>query len=340
MMSSPEDDNASARKASGGLPSALDGVAGETFPEGRLDRRSETRHRWVEANRDHVRELNQRWRAEHLDRARQLNRDSMRRATVRKRRSAELRARGRGRAKSWREAHPDRVRKYKQRWVEENREKVREYYNRYYANHRDEVNARAAARRDADPDRSKHAQKQWAERNKGRRAELQRNRRNDPETYAAELAANAVAKRLKRRLQRDGLPPKRLHPTTAAERRNNEREAVAYFRDQMLPEHSRQFTVLAESLTEHMLKHAAHMREFAEAYSATRARIGLPARQHGGHHVRPSGRNHYRTDASRRLADQSRRRSGRAQHEGCGSTRRAETAVRATCENCRIGGAP
>ena len=44
----------------------------------------------------------------------------------------------------------------------------------------------------------------------------------------------------------------------------------------MLPEHSRQFTVLAESLTEHMLKNAAHRREFAEAYSATRARIGLP----------------------------------------------------------------
>jgi hypothetical protein len=276
MMSGPVDDNASTRKASGDLPSALDGLAGETFPEGRLDQRSETRRRWVEANRDHVRELNRRWRAEHLDRARQLDRDSMRRATVRKRRNAELRARGRERAKRWREAHPDRVREYQQRWVEENREKVREYYNRYYANHRDEVNARAAARRDADPDRSKQAQKQWAERNKGRRAELQRNRRNDPQTYAAELAANAAAKRLKRRLQRNGLPPKRLHPATAAERHNNEREAVAYFRDPVLPEHSRQFTVLAESLTEHMLKNAAHMREFAEAYSATRARIGLP----------------------------------------------------------------
>jgi hypothetical protein len=240
------------------------------------DLHAETRRRWVVENRDRVREMNRRWRAEHLDRSRQLNRKSMRRAAARKRREADVRARGRERAKRWREAHPDRVREYQQRWVEENREKVREYYNRYYANHRDEVNARAAARRDADPDRMKRAQKQWAERNKERRAELQRRRRRDPETYALELVANAAAKRLKRRLERDGLPPKSLHPLTAAERRTNEREAGAYFRDPVLPEYLRQFTVFAESLTEHMLKNGARMQEFAEAYSATRARVSLP----------------------------------------------------------------
>ncbi|MET4639575.1 hypothetical protein [Mycetocola sp. 2940] len=276
MTNDPIDDSASTGKAPGALPSAPDGLAGDTVRDSRLDQRTATRRRWVEANRDHVRELNRRWRVEHLDRARQLNRDSMRRATARKRRQAEVRARGRERAKSWREAHPDRVREYQQRWMEENREKVREYYNRYYANHCDEVNARAAARRDADPDRSKQAQKQWAERNKGRRAELQRNRRNDPETYAAELAANAAAKRLKRRLERNGLPPKRLHSPTAAERRSNEREAGAYFRDPALPEHLRQLTVFAESLTEQILKNGGRMREFADAYSATRARVGLP----------------------------------------------------------------
>jgi hypothetical protein len=276
MTNGPADNKASTRKPPGELPSDYEGLSRETVRRSALDQRAETRRSWVEANRDHVREMNQRWRAEHLDRARQLNRDSMRRATARKRREAERRARGRERAKIWRETHPDRVREYQQRWVEENREKVREYYNRYYANHRDEVNARAAARRDTDPDRSKQSQKQWAESNKERRAELQRYRRSDPETYTSELAANAAAKRLKRRLQRNGLPPKRLHSATAAERRTNEREAGAYFRDPALPEHLRQFTVLAESLTEHMLKDAALMRDFAEAYSAIRARMGLP----------------------------------------------------------------
>jgi hypothetical protein len=240
------------------------------------DLEAEKRRQYVAANRDRIRELNRTWRAEHLDRARQLNRDSMRRAAARRHREAEVRARGRERAKRWREAHPARKREYQQRWVEENREKVREYYNRYYEIHRDEVNARAAARPDADPDRTKHATRQWADRNKERRAELQRNRRADPEIYKSELEANAAARRLKRSLSRVGLPPKRIHVSTAAERRKHEREADAYFGAPELPEHLRQFTVCAESLTEHVLKNGARMHEFAEAYAETRARMGLP----------------------------------------------------------------
>ncbi|WP_104090863.1 hypothetical protein [Cryobacterium sp. N19] len=237
---------------------------------------AEKRRQYVAANRDRIREMNRLWRSEHLDRARELNRDSMRRAAARRHREAEVRARGRERAKRWRVEHPERRREYQQRWVAENREKVREYYNRYYEAHRDEVNARAAARRDADPERTKQITRQWAERNKERRAELQRNRRSDPEIYQSELEANAAARRLKRSLSRAGLPPKLLHATTAAERRANEREADAYFDDPSRPEHLRQFTVFAESLTEHMLKNGARMREFAEAYVSSRVRMGLP----------------------------------------------------------------
>jgi len=241
-----------------------------------VDDEAEKRRQYVAANRDRIREMNRLWRSEHLDRARQLNRDSMRRATARRHREAELRERGRERAKRWRVEHPERRREYQQRWVAENREKVREYYNRYYEAHRAEVNARAAARRDADPERTKQITQQWAERNKERRAELQRNRRSDPEIYQSELEANAAARRLKRSLSRAGLPPKRIRVATAAERRANEREADAYFTDPSRPEHLRQFTVFAESLTEHMLKNGARMREFAEAYVASRARMGLP----------------------------------------------------------------
>lgn len=274
-MNGPLNEDAAPRKALGNQPPEQDDMSAEASRGSDLDRHAETRLRWVEANRGRIRELNRRWRAEHLERARQLNRDSMRRAAARRRREADLRAQGRERAKRWREAHPDRVREYQQRWVEENREKVREYYNRYYANHRDEVNSRAADRRDADPERTRQAIRQWAERNKDRRAELQRRRRRDPETYQLELTANAAARRLKRRLAQAGLPPKQLHPITAAERRANEREAGAYFGDPALPEHLRQFTVFAESLTEHMLKSDARMREFAKAYVATRERMGL-----------------------------------------------------------------
>ncbi|WP_104178404.1 hypothetical protein [Cryobacterium sp. Y50] len=261
-MNDPFEEGAGAQKALAEHPSGDDAA--------------ERRRQYVAANRDRIRELNRLWRAEHLDRARELNRDSMRRAAARRHREAEVRARGRERAKRWRVEHPERGREYQQRWVAENREKLREYYNRYYNVHRDEVNARAAARRDADPERTKQITRQWAERNKERRAELQRNRRSDPEIYQSELEANAAARRLRRTLSRAGLPPKLLHATTAAERRANEREADAYFNDPSRPEHLRQFTVFAESLTEHMLKNGARMREFVEAYAETRARMGLP----------------------------------------------------------------
>ena len=87
-MDGPVDENATPQRAPATRPreqahSNLDGA------------KTETRRRWVEANRDRVREMNRRWRAEHLDRARQLNRESMRRAAARKRREAELRARSR-----------------------------------------------------------------------------------------------------------------------------------------------------------------------------------------------------------------------------------------------------
>lgn len=241
-----------------------------------LDRVHEQSRAWKAAHPDRVRELNRRWCQEHLDRSRQQNRDSARRAAARKRREADTRRKARERAKRWREEHPERVRAYQQRWVEANRDKVREYYNRYYATHRDEVSERAAARRDADPERSRQVSREWAERNKERRAEVQRRRRSDPGIYQAELEANAAARRLKRRLARAGLPPKRIHPTTAAERRANESEAAAYFGDPMRDEHLRQFGVFAETLKELMLENGVRMTEFARAYVENRERLGLP----------------------------------------------------------------
>ncbi|TFD54162.1 hypothetical protein E3T43_13005 [Cryobacterium sp. Hh7] len=261
-MNDPSEETAGARKSLAEHPS--------------VDDAADKRRQYVAANRDRIREMNRLWRSEHLDRARELNRESMRRAAARRHREAEVRARGRERAKRWRVEHTERRREYQQRWVAENREKVREYYNRYYEAHRDEVNARAAARRDVDPERAKQITRQWAERNKERRAELQRNRRSDPEIYQSELEANAAARRLKLSLSRAGLPPKRIHVATAAERRANEREADAYFNAPLRPEHLRQCTVFAESLTDHMLKNGARMREFADAYVETRAHMGLP----------------------------------------------------------------
>lgn len=232
---------------------------------------------WRESHKDEVREARHRWREENLDRYRELNRDSMRRAAARRRRIEELHQKSRERSAEWKRQHPVHVREYKKRWVDENRDKVREYYRNYHARHRDEVNARATARRDADPEKAKLARKRWADRNGDRLAELQREYRSDPEKYRAVLDSNSAAKRLKRRLERAGLPPKRLHKATAAERRANDLEADAYFASPDLPKRTAQFDAFAGALTAHVLEHEPQMRKFAEAYVATRKRMGLPA---------------------------------------------------------------
>jgi hypothetical protein len=246
------------------------------YHESHAEQIGANRRKWLEANREHVRETKRKWRSENVDRSRQLNRESARRVAERAEREAAQRASARVRAKDWREAHPGEVRDYQARWVEQNREKVRGYYNDYYRNHSVEVNGRAAARRDVDPEPMKRARKAWAERNKDRLAELQRIRRRDPDLYQAQVETNAAARRLTRRLKNAGLPPKQIHAVTAAERRAHERDAETYFSDPSLAEHVRQSTVFTDSLTKHVREHGATMREFAEAYSASRSRFGLP----------------------------------------------------------------
>lgn len=241
------------------------------------DRHAASARRWKEAHPERVRELNRRWRAENLERSRELNRESMRRVAARKRRLTDKRRRANEASRRWKEANPERVRAYRREWVAANRDKVNEYYRRYHGRHREELNARATAWRDSQPEKMKHARKAWADRNKERTAEIQRKRRSDPEKYQADLAANAAARRLRVRLERAGLPPKRLHRTTAAERRSNERAKECYFDDPALPERLRQFTSFTVMLTELLTDQGDRMREFAEAYVATRARMGLPA---------------------------------------------------------------
>lgn len=242
-----------------------------------LVRKRAKARQWKLEHSEHVRDLNRRWKEANADRSRQLNRESMRRTAAQRRRHTEVLREGQERSKRWRRQNTEHVRDYQKNWVEANREKVRTYANRYYQAHREEVSARAAARRDADPDHANDARKEWARQNRDRLAHYRRARRSKPEIYEAELNANAAARRLKRRLQAVGLPAKRLHPSTAAERRANERESDAYFGDPALAEHVRQFTVFAATLTEHMLENDAQMREFADAYAQTRARMGLPA---------------------------------------------------------------
>lgn len=240
------------------------------------DQHAESTRRWKEANTDRVREANRRWRAEHIERSRELNRESARRSAARKRRLLDKRRRSNEASKRWKEAHPDHVREYHRHWQEANHGKVAEYQERYRRTHQEELNDRATAWRDSAPEKMKAARKAWADRNKERTAEIQRKRRDDPEKYRADLDKNNAARRLAHRLERAGLPPKRLHRATAAERRADDRAAAAYFEDPALSERLRQFAQLTQALTGHMLTHGDRVRDFAQAFVATRSRMGLP----------------------------------------------------------------
>ena len=272
MSDQPEEERSLRRDAQGAPPpTAADAARSDNPPEPEAEPDLEM------ARRERQRERNRQWRTEHLERRRQLNREYMRRARVCQIKEAEVRARSRERSHQWRLDNLGRRRMYQRQWTQENRDKVREYSERYYARHREEASVRSAAQRDANPERVRQQHKEWAEKHKERSTELRRIRRSDPDVYQAELEANATAKRLARRRAKQNLPTKSLHQVTAAERRANDRYADAYFSDPNLSEHLRQATVLAESLTEHMLANGAQMREFAEAYTARRDRTRLPS---------------------------------------------------------------
>jgi hypothetical protein len=282
-MSKPSDKDSAARDEQESRPEDADDVRrlrkreyNRRYRERHPEQNAAIRRRWVEANRDRIRESNRRWRADNIERARQLNRNAAQRAALRRQTDSNQRAQARERAKQWRESHLDEVRGYHAQWVAQNGEKIREYSARYYELHREEVSARATARRDANPEKAKQWRNAWAERNKDHLADLQRERRKNPDVYKSQLEANAAARRLRRRLRNAGLPVKQLHPVRAAEKRAHEKAAQTYFNDPLLADHVRQSAVFTETLTDHLRHHEPQMREFAAAYIASRSRQGLP----------------------------------------------------------------
>jgi hypothetical protein len=92
---------------------------------------------------------------------------------------------------------------------------------------------------DAHVDERRERGRQDRERNRDHRAELQRIYRQAPEIKAGLLEANRDRRRLARRLEKAGLPPKSVHPATAAERRRNEEEAERFFTNRRTAEERR-----------------------------------------------------------------------------------------------------
>lgn len=178
-------------------------------------------------NRDAHREAVRRWKRDNPERARELNRLSMRRTSAKSQAAERKRATSRARYAS----DPERERQRHRRYREQHPERVREYRRRFRERHPER--AAEQARRGTQRWHDRNAER---EREKGRAAAAAR-RQDDPEQFKRWYAANLErerergreASRLRSRLKKLGLPPRRIQRVYADQRRANTAAAEAFF---------------------------------------------------------------------------------------------------------------
>lgn len=191
------------------------------------EKKRESAHRWREANRAYRAQKKREWNEANPARRRELNRLSMRRQAERARRKkvknakariwyAENREQARARSAAFRQEHPEKVRQYQRTYKERHPERYR-------------ANAAEARRRYVD----KNAE---TVRGKGRFAAA-RHREANPEALRerynnnleAERARSREGARRRRRLEKLGLPPRRIQRVYAGDRRANTAAANEFF---------------------------------------------------------------------------------------------------------------
>jgi hypothetical protein len=183
--------------------------------------------RYYRENRERLLAQTRAWKAANPDRVRQHKREHYRRVQARKK-MAELR-RERGRA--WYAEHREQERERARTFRREHPEKVREYQARFRERHPERAaeQARRATEKWRDTNASQVRQTQ--------RAAAEQRRANDPDAFRRWYQANLEkqrergreASRLRSRLKKLGLPPRRVQRVYAEGRRANDRASDAFF---------------------------------------------------------------------------------------------------------------
>lgn len=208
-------------------PAALPEGTSRRRPTEDPEKKRDSARRWREANREYRAQKKREWNEANPDRRRELNRLSMRRQAERARRRkaknakariwrAENREQERSRSAAFRQEHPETVRQYQRTYKERHPERYR-------------ANAAEARRRYVD----KNAE---TVREKGRLAAA-RQRETNPEALRerynnnleAERARSREGARRRRRLEKLGLPPRRIQRVYAGDRRANAAAADEFF---------------------------------------------------------------------------------------------------------------
>jgi hypothetical protein len=220
----------------------LKAAANRRYREAHPEEYAEQRRRWREQNKEHRRAYQRQWRARNLERSRELNRESMRRKAVEQRKAQERRDRNAARARE--RYHAD---------VEASRAKARAYLaarkaadpdgyreakkrrnQAWRERHKDEIDARRREKYRLDPSRKQTQAAQYYERHAEERRDYRR--RYYQEHREQELARQRQWRRRERRRIDAGLPVRRLHRTTPAEREQHAREADAFFARPVTPQ--------------------------------------------------------------------------------------------------------
>lgn len=199
------------------------------------ERRRLTNRAWRDRNRDHVRAEGRRWREENLEKARELNRLSMQRQSRKHKRETARRERKRTYARNYYASNRDRIlAQHKEARVRSKAADPDRYREMAYArtlrwrdSHRETLNQTQRDRRQANPGAAADASRRYYEKN--REQVLQRKRERYAANHAqARAKANAYYTREARR-RKAGLPPRRLHPVSRADRVANGVAADEFF---------------------------------------------------------------------------------------------------------------
>lgn len=191
------------------------------------EKNRESARRWREANREYRAQKKREWNEANPDRRRELNRLYMRRQAERARRRkaknakarawyAENREQAQARSATFRQEHPEKVRQYQRTYKERHPERCRanaaEATRRYVGKNAEMVREKgrlaAARRREANP-------------------EALRERYNN--NLEAERTRSREGARRRRRLEKLGLPPRRIQRVFAGDRRANAAAADEFF---------------------------------------------------------------------------------------------------------------
>lgn len=207
----------------------------QLLTDAQREQRRRTNKAWRERNREHVRAERKAWREANLERFRELNRLSAHRQHLRHKRASARRERKRATAREYYATNRDRIlaqhKAGRVRRQKADPERYRAIANaatrRWREGHREALNRTQRDRRQANPQATVESSRRYYEKN--REQILQRKR----ERYAANheqarAKANAYYAREARR-RTTGLPPRRLHSVSRADRVANVEAAAEFF---------------------------------------------------------------------------------------------------------------